>query len=391
MVRLVDRAWDKEFDQALSADSSELRIICPFIKAGVIERLLSHQPERVQVITRFNLSDFAEGVSDLSALGSLRQAGATVRGVLNLHAKLYIFGTSRAIITSANLTKAALSHNLEFGLVAENAKVVRECRAYFDDLWESAGSNLTLEQANDWRLQICKHRLGGGRLSKVADLKDHGTDVGFVAPPSPRMPTAVFDAPQAFVKLLGKSDNRVPLDSPTFDELENGDCHWVVCYPTAKRPRSVKDDDIIFMGRLTRKPNDIRVFGRAIANEYKEGRDDATPSDIERRWWMKDWSRFIRVYHAEFLAGTMANGISLGEMMKELRADSFESTQLNAARAMGNTDPRRAYSQQPHVKLSSEGRSWLSKRLERAFEVHGKIAQDELNKLYRPAPDHSLN
>ena len=34
---------------------------------------------------------------------------ARVRGVRNLHAKLYIFGESRAIITSCNLTEAALT------------------------------------------------------------------------------------------------------------------------------------------------------------------------------------------------------------------------------------------------------------------------------------------
>ena len=45
----------------------------------------------------------------------LLDAGASIRGIQNLHAKLYLFGTSRAIITSANLTEAALTRNQEFG------------------------------------------------------------------------------------------------------------------------------------------------------------------------------------------------------------------------------------------------------------------------------------
>ena len=86
-----------------------------FIKKGALERLLSHRPGDVQVITRFNLADFADGVSDVEALRMLLDAGASIRGIQNLHAKLYLFGTSRAIITSANLTEAALTRNQEFG------------------------------------------------------------------------------------------------------------------------------------------------------------------------------------------------------------------------------------------------------------------------------------
>lgn len=71
---------------------------------SAIQGLLRHHPGRVQAITRFNLADFAEGVSDVAALQELLKVGARVRGVRNLHAKLYVFGKSRAIITSFNLT-----------------------------------------------------------------------------------------------------------------------------------------------------------------------------------------------------------------------------------------------------------------------------------------------
>ena len=115
-VRLVDAGWGTELTAALRADRSEFRVVCPFIKAGALDRLLSRNPGSVQVITRFNLVDFAEGVSDVAALRMLLDAGAQVRGIRRLHAKLYLFA-SRAIITSANLTKSALDSNHEFGLV----------------------------------------------------------------------------------------------------------------------------------------------------------------------------------------------------------------------------------------------------------------------------------
>ena len=62
-IRFVEKGWNREFAEALSADASELRIICPFIKAGVIDSLLSWQPGIVQVITLFLTVVLPEGLS----------------------------------------------------------------------------------------------------------------------------------------------------------------------------------------------------------------------------------------------------------------------------------------------------------------------------------------
>ena len=78
------------------------------IKHRVLDGLLSPRPGSIQVITRYNLSDFADGVSYIEALHLLLDAGAAVRGIRGLHAKLYMFGSTRAIVTSANLTEAGL-------------------------------------------------------------------------------------------------------------------------------------------------------------------------------------------------------------------------------------------------------------------------------------------
>lgn len=170
-VRLVDAGWGAELTAALRADTSELRVICPFIKAGALDRLLSLKPASNQVITRFNLVDFAEGVSDIAALRMLLDAGAQVRGVRNLHSKLYLFA-SRAIVTSANLTKAALYSNHEFGLVADDAPIIATCRAYFDDLWQRVARNLSHDQVDAWEEVVTRHRALGGRPSSQTGLGD---------------------------------------------------------------------------------------------------------------------------------------------------------------------------------------------------------------------------
>ena len=383
-VRLVDAGWGAELTAALRADTSEFRVICPFIKAGALDRLLSLNPASIQVITRFNLVDFAEGVSDIAALRMLLDAGAQVRGVRKLHSKLFLFA-SRAIVTSANLTKAALDSNHEFGFVTEDARIITECRAYFDGLWQRGEKNLTCDQVDAWEKTVSRHRALGGRPGHQTGLEDFGADAGSTEEPPVWVPTVVADAQQAFVKFLGEGNNRVPLSFTTIEEIERAGCHWAVAYPATKRPSGVQDDAIIFIARLTRDPNDIRIFGRAVGIRHQPGRDDATAADIALRPWKETWPRYIRVHHAEFVAGRMENGVSLNELMDALGADSFAPTQRNAARGQGNTDPRKAYRQQAAVELSAEGLSWLGERLQAALDTHGKVPLDTLDHLDWPA------
>jgi len=383
-LRLVDSGWAAEMTEALRADASALRIICPFIKIGALERLLKHRPKDVQVITRFNLADFADGVSDIAALRRVLEAGGRVRGIKNLHAKLYLFGSSRVIVTSANLTRAALDRNPEFGIVSQEPTSIATCRAYFDNLWKRGRTDLSRDQLNAWDETVTRNRASARPFSRGAGLGDFGADAGISEPSPIVLPVIVADARQAFVKFLGEGDNRVPSAFETIEEIKRAGCHWAVAYPASKRPSSVKDDAVIFIGRLTQEPNDIRVFGRAIGIKHEPGRDDATAEDIASRPWKTTWPRYIRVHHAEFVAGTLANGISLNELMDALGADSFVPTQRNAARHDGNIDPRRAYRQQAAVELSNEGLAWLSGRLQAAFDEHGKIPQDILDKLDWP-------
>ena len=383
-VQLVDGGWSKEFTEAVINDASELRIICPFIKVSALQRLLRYHPSNIKVITRFNLGDFAGGVSDVAALRKLIEAGARVRGVRNLHAKLYLFGKSRAIITSCNLTEAAILRNHELGMVIHDRAIIEKCLAYFDELWALAGNDLLLDQVDTWDKTVTDHWLSGGRPHETDGLEDFGVDAGIEYAPSGRALVAVANASQAFVKLLGMGNNRVPLSVSTIEEVKSGGCHWAACYPANRRPRGVRDGAVIFMGRLTRGPNDIRVIGRATGMAYMPVRDDATPADIELRPWKEKWPRYIRVHHAKFVSGTIANGVSLNELMHMLGANSFASTKRNAVRGKGNTNPRHAYRQQAAVELSAEGLTWLSGQLEAAFEAHGKVSSDSLDELDWP-------
>ena len=381
--RVVDTGWGAEFESALSMDLSELRIICPFIKARALDRLLAVSPPNVRVITRYNLNDFAQRVSDIATLRTLLGRGASIRGIRNLHAKLYVFGQSRAIVTSANLTHAGLERNPEFGIVTEDPAAIASCLAYFDALWSSGGADLQIEQGDDWTAMLTEHLASGGPTKGSTTLEDFGADAGLRPPPEIALPAPLTDAERGFVKFLGRSDNRSPLSRSILDQLEDGGCHWALTYPAGKRPRQVEDGDVMFIALLTNEP-DIRVFGRAFASKHEPGRDDATHEEIQQRPWKDRWPHYIRVDQAEFLNGTIANGVSLNDLMQALGANSFASTQKNAVRGAGNTDPRSAYKRQAAVKLSPQGCAWLSERLQAAFDEHGTMPRNKLKKLDWP-------
>ncbi len=376
--QLIDSGWDSIFGKSLSKNPSELRIICPFIKKGVTEWILKFgKPHTLQIITRFNLRDFCGGVSDVSALRLLLENGAEIRGVRNLHAKVYLFDKDRVIVTSANLTNAALRKNHEFGFVSDDSKIHHTCMKYFQNLWKRAGSDLSIDRLAEWESKLNSVVITGSRPSLSGSLPDEGVPAPpFVAP------SLVEKAPQAFVKFFGNSATRSPRTTPVFEEVESSGSHWACTYPRC--PRQVADGDVLFMGRLVKEPDDIIIYGRAIGIRHKKGRDDATPDDKRRRPFKEKYSHYIRVHRAEFVAGELENGVSLNRLMWELQDYSLASTKKHSEAGKGNTNPRSALRRQPGVKLSDEGHNWLKKELETVFENYGMLGRIELERLDWP-------
>jgi hypothetical protein len=97
----------------------------------------------------------------------------------------------------------------------------------------------------------------------------------------------------------------------------------------------------MYLARMVKRPNDYLIYRRGAAMNYKHGRDDASPQDIDYRPWKTDYPHYIRVHDAEFIAGLLTNGIPLSTLMDALGSDSFRSTQEQAAQGAGNTSLRR--------------------------------------------------
>lgn len=176
---------------------------------------------------------------------------------------------------------------------------------------------------------------------------------------------------QWFVKFTGTAESRA---SRSWAIREAAEHYRHACF-YSKRPTGVKDGAVMFLARLVEEPDDIVIFGRAIAQAHVSGRDETTAAEILEKDWKRHWRFKVRLRDVEFMGGTLSLGVSLGALMDELGAGAFRSTSENAARGDGNTDPRRAYRRQPHVALTPRAAAWVGERLDERMQRYGRLTE----------------
>ncbi len=141
MIELYRSPWRHHFERALDDVRSELIIASPFIKKSEAEyvcgRLLSHGSSikpHVRVITDLRTESVLGGSLDMEALKTFRDLmdGSEIFTLPHLHAKVYIFDGSFAVIGSANLTRSGLDSNYEYGVGIHDLALVYRIKADMD-------------------------------------------------------------------------------------------------------------------------------------------------------------------------------------------------------------------------------------------------------------------
>ena len=126
-VTTPTEGWIRE---SLKTCRSRLLVASPYVN-DAFTQLLSEAPPTVKttLVTRTDLRDFAIGSSNLETLCNLANQGVRVLSLTGLHAKVYVFDRSRALITSANATWSGMPSNWECGVaVSERSAVSKVAR-----------------------------------------------------------------------------------------------------------------------------------------------------------------------------------------------------------------------------------------------------------------------
>ncbi len=134
----ANRRHRKQFASLLAKSTGLIRIATAYVTER--QFLASATDREVRLLTSITPMDVASGATSLESLHALIKLGIQCRALPSrprLHAKVYVFGDSSAVVTSANLTSNGLDSNIEVG-VETSARDVTELVSWFDRLWKLA-------------------------------------------------------------------------------------------------------------------------------------------------------------------------------------------------------------------------------------------------------------
>jgi phosphatidylserine/phosphatidylglycerophosphate/cardiolipin synthase-like enzyme len=141
MIEFYPSPWRHQFERALDGVRDQLIIATPFIKKSeaeyVCNRLLSGESSKkpyVRVITDLRTESVLGGSLDMDALKIFQNqmSDSEIITLPHLHAKVYIFDTSLAVVGSANLTRSGLDSNYEYSVGIREPILVNRIKTDID-------------------------------------------------------------------------------------------------------------------------------------------------------------------------------------------------------------------------------------------------------------------
>ena len=143
IVTTPTHEWIAERARACSA---RMLVGSPYVNNAIIDLtgIVSKDVTRT-LVTRTDLRDFAVGASNLDTLCALVKDGVAVHSLSDLHAKMYVFDDSSALVTSANATVSGMRRNLECGLGTQDTRFVK---ALACSLMSGLGTGVSPQELN---------------------------------------------------------------------------------------------------------------------------------------------------------------------------------------------------------------------------------------------------
>ena len=122
MLQLLKNPIEPIFMNLLNETNDKVILCSPFIKKDIIKKILHNKKDNtnITVITSSNIASFVRRASDVEAIELLLANNIKVYNHQHLHAKIYSFDSTKAVITSANLTFNGLVKNYEYGVLVDD-------------------------------------------------------------------------------------------------------------------------------------------------------------------------------------------------------------------------------------------------------------------------------
>lgn len=143
-MHLIRNPWDNLFYTLIRDCKKSLKITSPFVKRKIVTDLLSNKSKQVnlQLITSCKLINFYRSVSDTDALKDILNNDGKIYNYQALHAKIYLFDDSKAVVTSSNLTEKGLKNNFEYGIYLDEPVLIKQIDKDFNDLIKNENTGI---------------------------------------------------------------------------------------------------------------------------------------------------------------------------------------------------------------------------------------------------------
>ena len=133
-TKFLNLPWREELKAVASSAQQSFIVVAPFIKEDAADWLcgLLRPDVRLTTLAHLDVRAVRTSALDVAALRRLASVSpaSSLFSVPSLHAKVYIADDQAAIVTSGNLTPAALDRNREYGVLFHDREAVREIRTH---------------------------------------------------------------------------------------------------------------------------------------------------------------------------------------------------------------------------------------------------------------------
>lgn len=153
-MELLRSPWASSFDALLNCARTSLVLCSPFVGREPCRRIAERcrreadgEAPTILLLTDLSRDNLVSGATDAEAIADLcsQVPSSEVRFLPSLHAKVYVADTTCAVVTSANMTLAGLSRNLEYGLRITERSTVEQVRSDIS-AYASLGSTVSTVQ-----------------------------------------------------------------------------------------------------------------------------------------------------------------------------------------------------------------------------------------------------
>ena len=347
-VKLISKEHHEEIYKLFNEVNESVKIITPFIKKSMAKVFASCKEQNpnleTKLITRFYREDFIQGSSDIEALEIISKSGVEIYVLKDLHAKLYLFDSDKALIGSANFTTGGFKMNHELSLlITDEPEVNPILVSHFDEL-----VNDIVIQSSEFLLSIDK--ILDEKAIVEADIKKraknravkHTSTMRFGA----NLPTmdktlekeeqdiiqTILTKPidkeyneTIWIKFEGSSKSRFPMDSRFVPVSTKQFPGGVTFFGRTKKPSKVKEGDYVFIAVLCESDLPY-IVGRGRSIGYNKD-NIATPEMIQEHEWMSHWPHYYGFSEFEYIDAPISGCIPMREVLKEL-GSFFLSQQL---------------------------------------------------------------